>query len=114
MTLTTFITIAISTYFMKYDDELYRVFANFLSLFERRDAINDSAKAPDYKLALFGYHKGGHEFVNTFRDMHKKYIVIDYDPEVVETLERQHITHVYGDATDIFSYSRSSVSARWR
>lgn len=100
MTLTTFITIAISTYLMKYDDELYRVFANFLSLFERKNVMTDGSKGPDYKLALFGYHKGGHEFVNTFRDMRKKYIVIDYDPEVIETLERQHITHVYGDATD--------------
>lgn len=100
MTLTTFITIAVTTYLMKYDDEIYRVFANFLSLFERKNAITDSGKAPGYKLALFGYHKGGHEFVNTFRDMHKKYVVIDYDPEVIETLERQHITHVYGDATD--------------
>lgn len=100
MTLTTFITIAVSTYFMKYDDELSRVSARFLSLFERQNAIAETHKAPQYKLALFGYHRGGHEFVNTFRDMHKRYIVIDYDPEVIETLERQHITHVYGDATD--------------
>jgi Kef-type K+ transport system membrane component KefB len=100
MTITTFITIAVSTYFMHYDDELYRVFSKFLSLFERKNAIVDAHKSPQYKLALFGYHKGGHEFVNTFRDMHKKYVVVDYDPEVIETLERQHITHVYGDATD--------------
>jgi voltage-gated potassium channel Kch len=32
--------------------------------------------------------------------MRKKYIVVDYDPDVIETLERQHITHAYGDATD--------------
>lgn len=100
MTMTTFITIAVSTYFIKYDDQLYRAMARFLSLFERKNVITDNAKTPDYRLALFGYHKGGHEFVNTFRDMRKKYIVVDYDPEVIETLERQHITHVYGDATD--------------
>lgn len=100
MTITTFITIAVSTYFMHYDDELYKIFSKFLSFFERKNAIEDAHKSPEYKLALFGYHKGGHEFVNTFREMRKKYVVIDYDPEVIETLERQHITHVYGDATD--------------
>ena len=100
MTLTALITIAVSTYLMHYDDALYKRFQHFLGIFERRDIRPDAAKAPAYKLFLFGYHKGGHEFINTFRDMRKKYIVVDYDPEVIETLERQHISHVYGDATD--------------
>ncbi|MCA9327120.1 cation:proton antiporter [Candidatus Saccharibacteria bacterium] len=100
ITLTLFITIAVSSYLMKYNDELFRTFSKVLSIFERTNLRPDGGKGPDYKLVLFGYHKGGHEFVNTFRDMHKKYVVVDYDPEVIETLERQHITHVYGDATD--------------
>ncbi|QQS19726.1 cation:proton antiporter [Candidatus Saccharibacteria bacterium] len=100
LTITTFITIGISTYLMQYDDELYRIFARFLSVFEKRNVLHEKDKTPDYKLFLFGYHKGGHEFVNTFRDMRKRYVVVDYDPEVIETLERQHINHVYGDATD--------------
>ena len=49
---------------------------------------------------LIGYSEGGAGFVKTFRDMKKKYIVIDYDPDVIEVLERQHVTHLYGDATD--------------
>lgn len=100
ITLTTFLTIGISTYLMKYDEQLYHVFAKFLSVFERRNVLKEGGKSPDYRLFLFGYHKGGHEFVNTFREMRKKYVVVDYDPEVIDTLERQHITHVYGDATD--------------
>lgn len=100
LTLTAFITIAVSSYLMKYDDELFRVFAKWLSVFERKQIKPDGGKAPSYKLVLFGYHRGGHEFVNTFRDMRKSYIVVDYDPEVIDTLERQHIHHVYGDATD--------------
>jgi Kef-type K+ transport system membrane component KefB len=100
LTLTAFLTIAVSSYFMKYDDELYRIFAKWLSIFERSQIKPDGGKAPNYRLFLFGYHRGGHEFVSTFRDMHKPYVVIDYDPEVIETLERQNIHHVYGDATD--------------
>ena len=100
LTLAMFITIAVSSYLMKYDDKIFRRFSTFLGLFERNILHNDHGKKPDYKLVLFGYHRGGHEFVSTFRDMKKKYIVVDYNPEVIETLERQHITHVYGDATD--------------
>ncbi|MGB4967621.1 MAG: cation:proton antiporter [Candidatus Saccharimonadales bacterium] len=100
LTLTALITIAVSTYLMHYDDKLYRLFANLLNIFERKDIRPDASHPPQYKLFLFGYHKGGHEFINTFRDMKKKYVVVDYDPEVIETLERQHIKHVYGDATD--------------
>ncbi len=100
LTLTALITIAVSSYLMKYNEELYRVFAKWLTPFERTNAYIDHGKAPDFKLFLFGYRKGGHEFVNTFRDMKKKYIVVDYNPDVIETLERQHIHHAYGDATD--------------
>lgn len=100
LTLTALITIAVSSYLMKYNESLYRVFAKWLTPFERQNAYADHGKAPDYKLFLFGYRKGGHEFVNTFRDMKKKYIVVDYNPDVIETLERQHIHHAYGDATD--------------
>jgi Kef-type K+ transport system membrane component KefB len=100
LTLTAMITIAVSSYLMKYDDELYRTFEKPLSIFERGEAkVRDKARE-GYKLVLFGYHRGGHEFVKAFRDMHKSYVVVDYDPEVIETLERQHIHHVYGDATD--------------
>lgn len=100
LTLTTFITIAVSTYLMQYDDRLYRTSERFLRIFERKNTRTETTKKSDYKLVLFGYHKGGHEFIKTFRDMKKKYVVVDYDPEVIETLERQHIHHIYGDATD--------------
>lgn len=100
LTLTAMITIAVSSYLMKYDDALYRRWQKPLSIFERPNpAIADKTQA-GYKLVLFGYKRGGHEFVQTFREMHKRYVVVDYDPEVIETLESQHIHHLYGDVTD--------------
>jgi voltage-gated potassium channel len=32
--------------------------------------------------------------------MHQRYLVVDYDPEIIDTLEVQGIRHAYGDATD--------------
>lgn len=100
LTLTAMITIGISSYLMKYDDVLYRKFAKQLQFFEKHNAKAEKRAAAGYKLVLFGYHKGGHEFVKAFREMRKRYVVIDFNPEVIETLTHQHINHVYGDATD--------------
>lgn len=101
ITLTGMITIALSTYLMKYDDSLYKRLSNRLRFFESAQTKSERRKRHRYKLILFGYHKGGHEFVAAFRDTGKPYVVVDYDPDVIETLERQHIHHVYGDATDL-------------
>lgn len=99
-TLTALITIAISAYLMKYDDRLYRVFQGPLSFFERNDTKRELRSLSHYPFLLIGYSEGGAGFVQTFRDMKKRYIVIDYDPDAIEVMERQHITHLYGDATD--------------
>lgn len=101
MTLTALITIGVSTYLMHYDDKIYRSLEKAFKFIERPNPVLDSQHAGNgYKLILFGYHKGGHEFVKTFRDMRKKYVVVDYNPEVIEIMERQHINHVFGDAAD--------------
>lgn len=100
ITLTALITIAISAYLMKYDDRLFRRFQKPLSLFERSETKKEVKELSHYPLMLLGYREGGYSFVQTFRDMKKRYIVIDYDPDVIELLERQHINHLYGDVTD--------------
>lgn len=98
--LTALITIAISAYFMKFDDGLYKYFRSALSIFERSKTKNEVRSLGHFPLLLLGYSEGGHGFVQTFREMKKDYVVIDYDPDVIEILERQHIRHLYGDATD--------------
>lgn len=101
LTLTALITFAISTYLIKYDNSLFTVLEQHLRLFERHVTKADNRQTlPSYPIVLFGYRKGGHEFLKTFKGMDKKYIVVDYDPENIETLERQRVPYLYGDATD--------------
>lgn len=99
-TLVALITIASSSYLMKYDDTLYRRFEKLLALFERKNTNERKQKHELYSSILFGYHHGGHEFLAMFREMKERYLVVDYDPEVVEHLEIQGVRHAYGDATD--------------
>lgn len=101
MTLVALITIVLSTYLMQYEDKLYRWLQGPLSVFERPDVKRELKELKHYPLVLLGYHKGGYEFVRTFRQMKKGYVVIDFDPSIVDELERQNINHIYGDATDL-------------
>jgi Kef-type K+ transport system membrane component KefB len=101
ITLVAIITIATSTYLMHYDDELFAYFDRIkFKLFEKEVTRKEKRNRNGYPLLLFGYHHGGHEFIRTFREIGKRFLVIDYDPSVIETLEQQQVPFMYGDATD--------------
>ncbi len=102
ITLVAIITITTSTYLMHYDNQLFLIFDKIkFKMFEKETVHREKRSRSKYPMLLFGYHKGGHEFISTFKEMGKKYIVIDYDPTVLDVLERQNIPYVYGDATDL-------------
>lgn len=101
VTLIAIITIAVTTYLMHFDDELYSKIEHSLRFFERRIIKEETKASVSYPIILFGYHKGGHEFTRVFRDMRKRFVVVDYNPEVIEELERRHVHFMYGDATDL-------------
>lgn len=100
VTLVAFITIGVSSYLTKHAEGLFRLLEKPLRHIERASASEPKQRRSLYPVILVGYHKGGHEFLKTFRDMKQRYLVIDYDPEVIDTLETQGIRHAYGDATD--------------
>jgi len=100
ITMVALITIGISTYLMKYDDELYKLLDQKLKIFERSITKEKRGKHENFNVILFGYHKGGHEFLQAFREMKERYLVVDYNPEIIEHLEEQGIRHAFGDMTD--------------
>ena len=101
ITLVALITFTSSTYMMKYDDELFKLVENRLKIFERKVTTQEQRHpAVHYPVVMLGYRKGGAEFVKTFKKMKRKFIVVDYDPEVIEMLDRQNLDLMYGDVTD--------------
>ncbi len=100
MTIVALVTIAISAYAITYNNQLYALFEKRLALFERRKTKTDRVSVNRYDMVLFGYNRGGQEFIRVAHSMNKKYVVVDYDPEVVEVLEKKNIPLLYGDATD--------------
>ncbi|MBH2007153.1 cation:proton antiporter [Candidatus Saccharibacteria bacterium] len=100
VTLVALITITVSTYLMQYDNQIYQKIDHRLRMFERRGAVDAHQEAKEYPLILFGYKNGGHQYLRTFRSLKKKFVVVDYDPEVIEDLHRANVDYLYGDATD--------------
>ncbi len=102
ITIIALISIAISAYMIIYADRLYELFEADLSLFERRkERIHEHEKRRAVDIVLFGYHKGGQEFIKVFNNLKHSFVVVDYDPEVIDILEHQKIEYIYGDVTDI-------------
>ena len=100
ITLVALITITVSAYFMQYDNIIYRKLEHRLVLFERAGAADKQHVTKKYPLVLVGYNNGGHQYLKTFRSLKKRFVVVDYDPEVIDELERANINYLYGDATD--------------
>jgi voltage-gated potassium channel Kch len=101
LTFVAMISIAISTYLVTFSDSLYNKFGEKINLFTRQRTRPEGVPESRYELVLFGYQRGGHEFIGLFKKLKKKYVVIDYDPEVVDVLERRKINYLYGDAMDV-------------
>ena len=101
ITLVAIITIASASYLTHYDNGLFKLFDFWRpKFFERSGKKKDKGQRPGYQLILFGYQKGGHEFIKTFQQLHRRFIVIDYDPAIIELLHEKRIPSLYGDATD--------------
>ena len=101
VTIVGIITIAVSSYMITYADQLYDALAGLLSVFERRHAKHETEHQVHPELLLIGSTKGGEQFIKAFKAMKKRYLVLDYDPVVIDRLEHESIPNTYGDATNV-------------
>lgn len=85
---------------MQFDNEIYSKIQKNLAFFERANAQEKNKNAKSYPLVLVGYSNGGHQYLRTFRSLKKRFVVIDYDPDVIDDLQRADIDYLYGDVTD--------------
>ena len=98
------ITIAGSTYMIMYADKLYGIFESYLGIFERKGKKVDGIKkqkTKTYDIILFGYNKMGYDLLDSFKKLRKKFLIVDYDPDMVRRLTKEGYNCQYGDAEDI-------------
>ncbi|PJC24020.1 sodium:proton exchanger [candidate division WWE3 bacterium CG_4_9_14_0_2_um_filter_35_11] len=94
------VTIAGSSYMIMYSNTLYKLFSKYLNVFERKVKIKINTQDEIYDSILFGYNRIGFDFLGVFRKIGAKYLIIDYDPDVINDLESSGVNCKYGDASD--------------
>lgn len=102
ITLTALITIAGSSYFILYSDELFPIFEKKLKKIEIVHSVSITSNEQFHaEIALFGFDRVGHDFIEAFEQLDKKYVVVDYNPEMIQQLENTKIPFKYGDVEDV-------------
>tara|TARA_Y100000310_G_scaffold262458_1_gene272144 strand:+ start:380 stop:2086 length:1707 start_codon:yes stop_codon:yes gene_type:complete len=100
LTLTGVITITISTYMIIYSNEFYKKMSSFASIFERKEVRKKLKTRKKYDAILFGYNRIGFSILRKLKKIRKKYLVVDFNPDVISTLSKFRIPCIYGDAYD--------------
>ncbi len=101
ITLVAIITIAVSTYLMKYDNWIYAKIEERLRIFERKVIKEEAHKSTDYSSILFGFSNGGEPLLDVLKNSKEPYLVVDYNPDSILMLEELEGPYIFGDITDV-------------
>ncbi len=100
----TVVTIAVSSYLIKYEERLYRLLGGFLDTFEQLGVQNkDLEHLRDdlrHEVVLIGLNRTGYAVFTKLKELKKDFLVIDLNPDVIHRLIDQHIPCLYGDIGD--------------
>ncbi len=97
------ITIAGSTYLILYANKIYPHLSKYLKVFERKGKKVDEHRYHEHEvhdIILFGCDHIGYDFLESFKKIKKKFLIVDYNPETILDLAKEGIDCRYGDASD--------------
>ncbi|MCL5435950.1 MAG: cation:proton antiporter [Patescibacteria group bacterium] len=94
------ISILVSSYLVMHGDAIYRRVCGALSLFERKHLSENHLPKTRYNkpIVVIGYHRTGRAIVKSLPK--KDVLIIDFDPEMVESLRDLGYDHIFGDIID--------------
>ncbi|MBN2367734.1 NAD-binding protein, partial [Candidatus Woesearchaeota archaeon] len=101
------VSIALSSYFIHFDDIIYRKLSKPLSIFEinldptEMEYMPKEANQIKYDIILCGYDRIGYSVLKTLEKMKKKFIVVDFNPDIIRELVKRKINCIYGDISDV-------------
>ena len=105
VTLVGLITIAVSVYMITYSQTLYQWLEPFLAPFERQTPYREEEKMTQkfnhYDVILFGLGRYGHAIAEHLLQHKFKLLVVDFNPDEVNSWRQKGHSAMYGDACDI-------------
>lgn len=98
--LLTIFTMSLTTYLIKYEKNLFKIFSWPLNIFDKFNSKKENLEyieEPGNKIIIFGCHRMGSLFLKEFEKERKDILVIDYNPEIIRSLIQKKIPCIYGD-----------------
>lgn len=107
------ITIVISTYFIQYDEWMYKFIAKPFTFLDKigkaQRELDYHPEDHKYHVIMVGVNRIGYGIIKTLKKIKKKMFVVDYNPEIVRDMIRQNIPCMYGDIGDIEIIERLNI-----
>lgn len=97
------ITIAGSSYQIKHASVLFNFFSPILKIFEKKKTSFEHEhihRTKKYNAIIFGSDRTGYDIIETFKKKKMNFLVVDFNPDVVNELREEGISCIYGDAED--------------
>jgi len=97
------ITITLSSYMIIYSEKIYKRLEKYLWIFERKKVFknNHVLSKKKYDIIILGGHRLARYIIEYLRKTRKKFLVIDYNPDIIKMLNKKKIPNVYGDISDV-------------
>jgi Kef-type K+ transport system membrane component KefB len=111
-TLVGIITMVGSSYVMTNAEKIYRKISRFLSGLETaqsRKLVPDAEKM-EHHVVLFGHNRAGSVLLPAINALGKPVVVVDFNPEVVEELDKLGVKAIYGDVADNELYDQLGIA----
>lgn len=109
VTVVALITIGCSSYMISINEQVYERIAKHLPKLKWRAEDEHDNEGPAPEVVLLGFDKMGRKILPQIEALTKSFLVLDFNPAVVEELEHVGIKAVYGDAgnEDVLKFIRA-------
>lgn len=107
------ITIAVTSYMIKFENEVYAFFSRPLTLFDIRESSERLQYLPqemEYDVVLVGYDRIGYNIFKMLTSRRKSFVVIDFNPDIIKRLVARKIPCIYGDIGDPEILNRLNIA----
>ncbi len=96
------ITFTLTPYFKKYDQAFYRLLQKPLSLLDvfHTEGMEYTVPGAKTRIVLCGYNRIGYSILQDLRVPKNEVLVVDFNPEIIDSLAKQNYHCLYGDVTD--------------
>ncbi len=96
------ITFVLSTYMILNGNKLYKLLSPYMDFFERENIHEKNIKSKDFSdhIVLIGARRMGKGVLDALIKNKENVVVVDFDPDIIESLRGEGIESIFGDISD--------------